>query len=147
MEEQDENFVSKISEQTMLLHNLAYKLEDMSGSFINIGMKEHGLNLARIAHTIHQSCRDISDAVGAEVAMQVKQSFQSSENLLMAALAGAELAKRDSKKNTNKHVCDNCGKTWKESNLKPIKDYHERVDSDEVPSGECPKCGALCYAK
>jgi len=48
------------------------------------------------------------------------------------------------------HVCDNCGKLIEDRNLKirfpNIPDLAQRVaPGAEVPSGECPKCGALAY--
>jgi predicted RNA-binding Zn-ribbon protein involved in translation (DUF1610 family) len=47
-------------------------------------------------------------------------------------------------KPTNK--CDNCGWKGPDKALKKIKDLAARVDpGSEVPSGECPKCGALAY--
>jgi hypothetical protein len=47
---------------------------------------------------------------------------------------------------SSSHECDNCGGTWEEDDLHPIKDYFERVEpGGTVPSGECPECGALCY--
>ena len=43
--------------------------------------------------------------------------------------------------------CDNCG--WKGDPEKTLVQIHrlaERLDpGGVVPSGECPKCGALCY--
>lgn len=52
-------------------------------------------------------------------------------------------------KNTT-HVCDNCGKVWRDSQLKSkypdIEGLGERTSPGaEIPSGECPKCGALTY--
>jgi hypothetical protein len=50
------------------------------------------------------------------------------------------------KKPTSKYVCNNCGKIWKEKDLKEIQDYYQRVEpGGQVPAGECPKCSALCY--
>jgi hypothetical protein len=48
------------------------------------------------------------------------------------------------------HVCDNCGKVWKDSQLKSkypdIEELGARTSPGaEIPSGECPKCGALTY--
>lgn len=44
-------------------------------------------------------------------------------------------------------ACDNC--TWQGDptiELEEIPDLAMRLDpGEEVPSGECPKCGALCY--
>lgn len=47
-----------------------------------------------------------------------------------------------------KHSCANCEGSYYEFELNDIKRYWERVDeSDKArPSGECPSCGALCYA-
>lgn len=43
------------------------------------------------------------------------------------------------------HYCQNCAWRGQTSDLKEIKDFHERVMPGEpVPSGECPECGALC---
>jgi hypothetical protein len=45
-----------------------------------------------------------------------------------------------------KHKCANCATFWDETDLLPIKDFHERVEPDEVqPTGECPDCGCLCH--
>jgi hypothetical protein len=45
-----------------------------------------------------------------------------------------------------RHECDNCGETWNEGDLQPIKHYFQRVEPGGiVPSGECPECGCLCY--
>jgi hypothetical protein len=45
------------------------------------------------------------------------------------------------------HRCDNCQKVHLDFQIeKDIKRLHERVDpGGEMPSGECPECGALCY--
>lgn len=44
--------------------------------------------------------------------------------------------------------CDNCEFAGCKEDLNDIKDYSQRVDADgPEPEGECPKCGALCYAK
>lgn len=42
--------------------------------------------------------------------------------------------------------CDNCGHVEPVAKLGPIRNYSERVDSDEEPDGECTRCGALSYA-
>jgi hypothetical protein len=45
-----------------------------------------------------------------------------------------------------RHKCDNCHWTGGEADLMPIKDPSERLTpGGVVPSGECPKCGALAY--
>lgn len=50
-------------------------------------------------------------------------------------------------------VCDNCGHKCDISKLDEAKDLGERLDfpighPDCIePAGECPKCGALSYAK
>jgi len=45
-----------------------------------------------------------------------------------------------------KHECDNCGRAWSEGELKEPRDLVQRLDpGGTFPSGECPKCGALCY--
>jgi hypothetical protein len=43
--------------------------------------------------------------------------------------------------------CQNCRRRFSESLLiNPIPHFWERVSPGEiVPSGECPKCGALCH--
>jgi hypothetical protein len=43
-----------------------------------------------------------------------------------------------------KQICDNCG--WKGTKADEIDNIEQRIDAGgEVPSGQCPKCGALCY--
>ena len=44
-------------------------------------------------------------------------------------------------------ICQNCRKTWTEDKLEEITHgLWERVSPGELmPSGECPKCGALCH--
>ena len=43
-----------------------------------------------------------------------------------------------------KHICDNC--SWNGDTPDEIDHPHRWVDpSNVVPSGQCPKCGALCY--
>lgn len=42
--------------------------------------------------------------------------------------------------------CDNCSVTHDILALEPIKDVEQRLDcGSEIPAGECPECGALCY--
>lgn len=42
--------------------------------------------------------------------------------------------------------CDNCEWTGEASSCHAVVDAHERLEpGGEVPSGECPECGALCY--
>lgn len=44
------------------------------------------------------------------------------------------------------HQCQNCERTFTADQLREIQDFHERVaPGEEVPSGECPDCGALCH--
>lgn len=44
------------------------------------------------------------------------------------------------------HTCGNCGRSWIEEELQPIKHLEQRVaPGEEMPSGECAKCGALCH--
>jgi hypothetical protein len=44
------------------------------------------------------------------------------------------------------HACQNCDWTGEASTLNIIKDVFQRVAPGEfMPSGECPKCGALCH--
>ena len=47
----------------------------------------------------------------------------------------------------SKHKCDNCARILKLNELNEAKDLEERLDEDSehMPSGECPGCGALCY--
>jgi len=48
----------------------------------------------------------------------------------------------------NKHICDNCQGVYATDEIKPVKDLEQRIEPGcMVPSGECPKCGALCYPK
>jgi hypothetical protein len=43
-------------------------------------------------------------------------------------------------------VCDNCLRQWVEEELGEIEHPEARIDpGSEVPAGECPECGALCY--
>ena len=46
-----------------------------------------------------------------------------------------------------RHLCDNCGRSYTDSDLHPVVgDLAARVDAGGiVPSGECTSCGALCY--
>lgn len=46
--------------------------------------------------------------------------------------------------------CDNCGKAWREDQLRrvfpDIPDLLQRIEpGGTVPAGECPDCGALVY--
>lgn len=42
--------------------------------------------------------------------------------------------------------CDNCGHTCREDELEPIVDLLMRIEpGGTVPSGQCPRCGALAY--
>jgi hypothetical protein len=42
--------------------------------------------------------------------------------------------------------CDNCGWVGPDNEMNEIQDLAQRVDpGGVVPSGECPKCGCLCY--
>jgi hypothetical protein len=46
----------------------------------------------------------------------------------------------------NTNTCDNCGNVWPDENLMMVRDLETRVDpGGEMPSGECPECGCLCY--
>lgn len=46
----------------------------------------------------------------------------------------------------DRHVCQNCTRIFKLDQLKPVKDLDQRVGPGEtVPTGECPKCGAVCH--
>jgi hypothetical protein len=43
------------------------------------------------------------------------------------------------------NYCQNCDWKGPDDELKPIRKLWERVEpGDPMPSGECPKCGALC---
>jgi hypothetical protein len=45
-----------------------------------------------------------------------------------------------------KHMCGNCGRKFDEDSLLEPKHLWQRLlPGDTFPSGECPKCGALCY--
>lgn len=45
----------------------------------------------------------------------------------------------------SKSKCQDCQETFNDGDLAPIDDIYERVSPGEImPSGECPKCGALC---
>lgn len=66
---------------------------------------------------------------------QVAECFNDAENWHQPVREGSGI----------KHECDNCGSRFRAEELKEIKDYAQRVDSENIPSGECPKCGALCY--
>jgi hypothetical protein len=47
---------------------------------------------------------------------------------------------------SGKHCCDNCGRICDGEDVNPITDFFQRVEpGGTVPSGECQKCGALCY--
>lgn len=46
--------------------------------------------------------------------------------------------------------CDDCGRLWPKGefpgDLGSIENLFDRIDpGQEVPAGECPECGALCY--
>jgi len=45
------------------------------------------------------------------------------------------------------HVCQDCRSTFpEEMELPKVQDLEQRVDPGEpAPSGQCPKCGALCH--
>ena len=46
------------------------------------------------------------------------------------------------------YSCGNCFTDWVFADLNDIANLLERVDvGGEVPAGECPECGALCYAR
>lgn len=46
-----------------------------------------------------------------------------------------------------RYRCNNCEKTWyNDEVLLWIKGFFERTEpGNEIPAGECPECGALCY--
>jgi hypothetical protein len=42
--------------------------------------------------------------------------------------------------------CQNCGTIWPGYALKDVEDIGQRVaPGEEMPSGECPQCGAVCH--
>jgi len=42
--------------------------------------------------------------------------------------------------------CQNCGGIYPQSQLKEVEHIEERVGAgEEMPSGECPDCGAVCH--
>lgn len=44
------------------------------------------------------------------------------------------------------HKCNNCGELINGESLEMIDDIQERLcPNEDVPSGQCPECGALCY--
>ena len=43
------------------------------------------------------------------------------------------------------HRCAGCDTVWTTAELKPALDLAERAGPDDLPSGECPECHALCY--
>lgn len=46
----------------------------------------------------------------------------------------------------SKHRCDDCRAIVLGSDLLPIVDIEQRIEpGNMVPSGECPRCSALCY--
>lgn len=56
------------------------------------------------------------------------------------------LAQRAIDSATRPHLCQNCGRSWKVEKLGEIQNLWQRVMPGELcPSGECPKCGALCH--
>ena len=62
--------------------------------------------------------------------------------------SGAEIVEIDNNGDEipPRSACQNCDWTGPEEALDPIKDIHQRVAPGEpMPSGECPKCGALCH--
>jgi len=46
------------------------------------------------------------------------------------------------------HKCENCETIWDDEEIiTPIPHLEERVaPGEEMPSGECPDCGAVCHA-
>lgn len=46
----------------------------------------------------------------------------------------------------NASRCSNCKRLFHTAELKKIKNVEDRVAAGEpMPSGDCPKCGALCH--
>ena len=44
------------------------------------------------------------------------------------------------------YECQNCGETWPEDRLEPVRHLTERVAPGErMPAGQCPDCGAVCH--
>jgi hypothetical protein len=68
------------------------------------------------------------------------QDFQRKQN-------GGTITPMDKVSVQELHQCQNCGKTFTEDQLAEITHgIWERVSPGEImPSGECPKCGALCH--
>jgi hypothetical protein len=64
-----------------------------------------------------------------------------------AAARVASRAVREMREAENLSVCQNCRKTFASDQLEEITHgFWERVSPGEiVPSGECPRCGALCH--
>jgi len=50
-------------------------------------------------------------------------------------------------KKPKRNACDNCQERFRDEDLVlPIPNLWERLEvGGEVPAGECPECGALCY--
>jgi len=54
--------------------------------------------------------------------------------------------KSKTKEEIPRSVCQNCGIVVADKDLQEVKHLYERVAPDEeMPSGECPECGAVCH--
>lgn len=63
-----------------------------------------------------------------------------------AAFYGDDPDRLGSRTAAGSNKCDNCDWVGPTTDLNEIQDYFQRVDEGgEVPSGECPECGALAY--
>lgn len=63
------------------------------------------------------------------------------------ALTLDNIEEDDDEEDDTEYECDNCSKRWTEAELRPAANLSERMDEDgDEPDGECPECGALCYA-
>jgi len=77
------------------------------------------------------------------------ESMDVSADELWSLLRRAELRFMELKArylNEDRSRCYNCCKIWLDADLSVARDLHERTEpGGTIPSGECPKCGALTY--